>query len=150
MCPKRSREDGDFFTGAALQALPEFFERGGAADWLFRQVWPGDVLMCPSCGGSLNRTAQKNLSSYGKAKCKRCGKQFRTLSESPFMGVRLSPAQIVTLAALLEAGAKNETIARVVNVDPSTVCLWRRRLSGLTLANVADKSVKKGDLADDE
>lgn len=60
------------------------------------------------------------------------------------MGVRLSPAQIVTMAALFEAGARNETIARLIAVDPSTVCLWRRRLSGLTLASVADKSVKNG------
>lgn len=144
MSHKRPGEDGDFFTAAALQALPEFFERGGAEDWLFRQVWPDDVLLCPYCADKLTERAFRSLGQFGKATCRRCKKQFRALSESPFMGVRLSPAQIVTMAALFEAGARNETIARLIAVDPSTVCLWRRRLSGLTLASVADKSVKNG------
>ena len=67
------------------------------------------------------------------------GLQFRAATGTPFYHVRMSPAQIILIAAMIETGTRPKDLASLIGCRVETVNLWRQKLKGLTLADVSAK-----------
>lgn len=124
------------FTAAALTGLMELLDPEKCADWLFGRIWPGESgTRCPRCLAPLSEAMQRTFRAFRKCRCNSCGKQFRALTGSPFYHVRMSPVELVLIAALLGGGISPKTIATVIGCGEDTIYIWRRRFAGLTLLN---------------
>lgn len=130
--PKKTLDfgnDGEKFTCRALLALPGLIDNERCAGWLFEQLAPGQTgTTCPHCGVELGAKVQATFRRLERALCCHCGQRFKATQGTPFHGGKLSLAEIILTAALVEMGAEAHTIAHILKRGPVAAREWRERL----------------------
>ncbi len=98
---------------------------------------------CPTCGLAPVRKNGRDRRGAQVSECKRCGRTFTALTETPFSGYRFPPDMIALavrwyLRFRLSYADVAELLAeRGIHVDPSTVYAWVQRFTPLYQAAAA-------------
>lgn len=118
-----------FVAAAGLAFSARFLCDEDCARWLSAHLHP-EGPSCPGCGqaGPGGRGAER-FSLFQRVQCAECGRFFTAASGTWMSGAKISPRQVMLLAALVAFGTDMETIIRVVGVSEVTVRYWIKKFS---------------------
>ncbi len=115
--------------------LAKFLNPDSCREWVLNRLHPNGP-RCPGCGESI--TSYPSLRSFrlgARVRCCRCGKYFTALTGTFLSGCHLSLPQVILIAILIDAGADDTRIARLMEVSAEGVRGWRLKFN-----HVADPS----------
>ncbi len=119
-----------FGPGEVVQSgIAEFLDAASCREWVLSKLHP-DGPQCPVCAEPIvNRFALQSYSRGDRVKCRRCGKFFTALTGTFLSGIHFSFAQVILMAILIDSGADDTNIARLMNISSEGVRGWRSRFA---------------------
>jgi predicted Zn finger-like uncharacterized protein len=110
----------------------DFLDEAYCRNWILTQLHPEGVF-CPSCSTEITGKAARSFWQGRKIKCGRCGKFFKPLHGTIYLGCHLDYRGIVLMNLLLGLDLGNSQIARIVGMDAESIRLWRGKLAAATM-----------------
>ncbi|AMV72218.1 hypothetical protein DBW_1864 [Desulfuromonas sp. DDH964] len=129
---KFDKKTGENFCFVALKALPKLLDDSACREHIFQFLRPGiSGRSCPSCGATLTTKMQATFQRGGKSCCLLCGRQFNWLTGTALQGSKLSPSEIMLLAAMVKLSVPPEDIASAIGRTLQTVKIWQPKVADL-------------------
>jgi len=123
--------------------IAKFLDDGSCREWVLSRLHP-DGPRCPGCGESI--TSYPSLRSFrmgARVRCCRCGKYFTALTGTFLSGCHLSFPQVVLMAILIDAGADDARIARLMEVSTEGVRGWRLRFQHAAKPSISSQGIRE-------
>jgi predicted RNA-binding Zn-ribbon protein involved in translation (DUF1610 family) len=109
-----------------------YFDEDLCRSWILNRIHGVDI-DCPACGFVPQGKMQRNLWLSKRVNCPACGKHFSAVTATFLSGTEFSFAEVYFLGLLLAFGRPVLEIVRVLDTDPGTVRLWKRKFENLEL-----------------
>ena len=113
---------------AALEELPNLIDQDRLRCW-FLAVFHQSKIICCHCGQPVSQRSRKSYLEYRITSCANCGKKIQLFRGTIFQNAKISRKQFVLIAAYLELGVPTTNIAKVLNLSPSTVWQWAKKIN---------------------
>ncbi len=84
---------------------------------------------CPRCHGELSAKQLGSFLKNERVKCSACGSYFTALTDTMFSNTRMTFSEIIFLLFFLAQKYRPEWIAERINLDVTSVRIWRRKLN---------------------
>jgi predicted RNA-binding Zn-ribbon protein involved in translation (DUF1610 family) len=110
-----------------------YFDEDLCRSWILSRIHGVDI-DCPACGSVSQGKIQHNLWLGKRVNCPACGKHFSAVTATFLSGTEFSFAEIYFLGLLLAFGRSVLEVARLLDTDPGTVRLWKRKFENLELS----------------
>jgi transposase-like protein len=104
----------------------KFFNYFECHDWVMKKLHP-DGFFCIHCGHRFDEETSKNLYQLKRVLCRNCKKYYSAKMGTILHHAWVSPAEVFIMAVLMALGIDNERIAKIINIHPDSIRLWRLR-----------------------
>lgn len=107
--------------------VANFLHEASCRDWIIGQLHP-DGPRCPRCSGMIvNKESLRSYRLGCRVRCRWCGKYFTVLTGTFLSGCHLSFSQVILMAILIDAGAADSQISRLMGMSRDGIRRWRLR-----------------------
>jgi hypothetical protein len=112
-----------------------FLDEAACRTWILKGLH-GDNAHCPGCGTIiLDAKRLQHFWSGERLTCQNqlhCKKHFTALTETFFAHCHMTFREMFLMMFLLGAGFKNKLIAKILNVSPENIRIWRNKYKYLS------------------
>jgi len=102
----------------------KFFNYFECHNWGMKKLHP-DGFFCIHCKHPFDEETSKNLYQLKRVQCRNCKKYYSAKMGTILHHAWISPAEVFIMAVLIALGIDNERIAKIINIHPDSIRLWR-------------------------
>jgi len=111
--------------------------------WIIDRLHP-QCPVCPGCSKLIvSGTSLRSFRLGARVRCSNCGKFFTALTGTFLSGGHLSFSGVVLMAILIESGATDANIARLMEMSVEGVRSWRGRFAAADLSVISGQGIRE-------